>query len=237
MIILLIAMDSTKVQKKQENSPAKVNTSAPVAQKVSETPVRTPLIYSFSPDSVKLTIDKVEVKNILLKNDKADCDHQLLEMTWPMLAKSIAKDVYGQDLDDTKANTLASILARDNYSYPTPAEILKKQGLPFIQSFLSILRYGHRSQYYGYKHFLLGSKAWIQWGTFPKSLPVNISGDFKNALAQPAAPKAAPKAAKKHSVKKAEKSAEAEPVGAPAGGCGNGQKINPMTGECVDVEQ
>jgi hypothetical protein len=228
MITLFIAQGVGGTPQAQGKKPANANAPA-------ETPVRNPIIYTFSPDSAVVTIDKVEVKNILLKNDKADCDHELLSMTWTMLAKSIAKDVYGQDIDDAKANTLASILARDNYAYQTPAEILKKQGLPFMQSILSILRYGHRSQYYGYKHFLLGAKAWIQWGKFPANLPVKISGEFKNALAQPAAPQAAPKAAKK--ARRLEKSAETEPVGASGGGCSSGQKINPMTGECVDVEQ
>lgn len=236
---------------KQEKNPAKADSSA--TQKApSETAVRTPLIYTLSQDTSLVTIDKIEVKNILLKNlsniDQVNCSDSLLSMNWLMLAKSIAKDVYGQDVDSAKAAALSSILSRDNLakdpSNSTPAEILKQLPISIWKKLMAVTHFQfHWNQYVSYLQLVKDPNAFFQYGAFPNYLPVKLSGNFKHELAQPAVPAApavpaeAPvKAAKKQKAPKKSEEVIREPKGE-TDKCGSGQMISPMTGECVDIEQ
>lgn len=218
------------------------------------TPVRNPLIYKFAPtdrDSAVVTIDKVEVKNILLNNDKSDCDHKLLELSWAMLAKSIAKDVYGKDIDTAKTD-LATKLKDGNYPYSTPAEILKGQPMSLGQKVLSTLFLKFQySQYYSYIKFLTTGNAFVKWGSFPDNLPVKLSKDFKSALGQPSAPveqQAVAKAAKPAKQPRAPKAnreqaaapAPAAPAPAPEAPAPKKQSCPPgsmrdLSGDCIDT--
>lgn len=227
--------------KKQANAPAAQNAPA-------ETAVRTPLVYKFSSvggvDSAVVDIHNVEVKNILVKNfsnnnDKTDCSDKLLDMSWTMLARAIAKDAYGQDIDSTKAVSLSSILSRDNLAKDptnsTPAEILKNLPMTFVRKLIAGLHLQfHWDQYYSYLQFKKAPDGFFQFGAFPDRLPVKLSGDFKREMAQPVVQQAASKPAKakpQRAVKKQEQQEE------PTGECGPGTVINPTTGECTKIEE
>lgn len=228
--------------------PGEKKPKQPVPDKApDETPVKNQLIFKWSPDSAVCSINNVGVKNILINNGLGsgkDCEYFLQGMTWKMVAAAVAGSIAGKDIDESKADTLSHLLTASNRC-DKPVEVLKELNMPFGQAVISTLLFKFRySQYYSYEQFVKSAKAGIKWGSFPADLPVKISGEFRKAVGEPAKPAAAPERTKAatHETRKRELKIEQKPVDTqkqePATeGCAPGQVINPMTGECVDVEK
>lgn len=211
--------------------------------------VTIPPFYKCAQDTSAATINDCGMRNILLAKDpdgnkelpsgRVRCENGLLDMKWEMVARDIAKNVYGKNIDSAsvKEKELADILRKDNNNYEKPAEVLKGLNMPFGEAVIStVLLSFNYSQYYSYQRFLgEGDNIFgIKWGSFPRELPIKITGDFKKAvMGAKAAP--APVAKKKREVPRDTTQKKKEPPVSTEEGCPPGETVDFGSGECVKV--
>jgi hypothetical protein len=165
---------------------------------INSTMVKVPLLYKCSADTSVVAINDVGTKTILINNNlgegkivsgRLDCEKKLLDMTWEMVARDIAKNLYGKDVNDGQAKDLAAKLMAANKAAKKncmrPAEVLRGAGMPFGEAFIATIMVSRNyTQYYSYERFLNpgDNKFGIKWGSFPRELPISISKEFKDAL-------------------------------------------------------
>ncbi|MFH1709687.1 MAG: hypothetical protein ABH860_01280, partial [bacterium] len=156
--------------------------------------VHNQLLYEWTMDGKVLNLTAAGMKEILLDNNK-DSEYGLLEMDWAMAAKAIAKDVFGEYIDEAKAAKLAEILKKDNYNYEKPADVLKRSHMTLGQAVVSVLSLNLScTQHKSYENFVKSQSAGVyRTGSFPQKLSVNISEEFKKLAAEKPAPKPVPK--------------------------------------------
>jgi hypothetical protein len=221
---------------------------------INSTMVKVPLLYKCSSDTSVVAINDVGTKTILINNNlgegksvsdnHVDCANKLLSMTWEMVARDIARNLFGKDVNEAQAKELAQKLMAANKNYMGPAEVLKDAGMPFGEAVIStvLLKFKY-SQYYSYERFLNpgDNKFGIKWGSFPRELPISISKEFKDALVNARAAAAPAKAATvKRTIPQANKHVQA-PVqpppkeqGCPPAGHPEYRIYNDATGQCTD---
>ena len=187
-------------------------------------------LYELSSEGKVKAVKSTGIKEILSDNGMDKVEYKLLDMTWQMLARAIAKDAYVKDIDAAKADTLAKILQGDNGGSDRPAKVLS--GLDPLtggEKLISLLKYWHSNQYYVYQGFMNSTQSWFAWGRFPDKLPVNVTKAFEAALMEEPV-KPAPVVKRAPKVKLERDTQEAARPAEPAKTCA---RINPMTGNCL----
>lgn len=137
--------------------------------------------YSWSVDGRVLNVKAVALRQILrnkystLKNDQLD--YMLEKLDWQMLARAVAKDVYGKELNNDQAADLAGKLqvANGGSEVDIPAKVLVRENpLTGGESACLVSRGVSANQYNAY----LGTKDTAKCGRFPPRLPVVVPQDF-----------------------------------------------------------
>jgi len=160
-----------------------------------QTPVHLEHLYGFTPEGKVTSVKNPGLKEILTDNGMEKVEYKLLDMTWQMLARAIAKDIYGKDIDAAKADILAKILQGDNGGLDKPAKVLAGMDpLTGGEKLISFLKYWHSNQLYVYQGFMNSTNAWFAWGRFPDKLPVNVTKAFETELMKEPAAVQDPKA-------------------------------------------
>lgn len=219
--------------------------------------VTIPPFYKCAKDTSAAAVNDCGMKNILLTNDfgkgkevssgRMDCDNKLLYMKWEMIAKDIAKNIFGKDINAEKGKELAAILKQDNGNCEKPFEVLKGLNMSFGEAVVStVMLSRHYDQYYSYQRFLgEGDNMFgIKWGSFPRELPIKISDEFKKAVfgakaaaapAKAATPRRTPRTVAKTPEQPPEQPPVQPPVEPPkTENCPKGF-MRDLSGDCIDT--
>ena len=142
-------------------------------------------LFEWQPGKKGLNVKASWMREIMRANgvEEKEVEYKLLDMTWQMLAKAIAKVVYERDIDDAKADELGKLLQRDNGGCDIPAKVL--MGLPPLtggEKVQSRINYNVADQFNVYLGKVESRGKSVQWGRFPPKLPLNISVDFAKTV-------------------------------------------------------